>query len=553
MRQHILERHPETDTEKPAQEWFTMKVHKKFSTALERQLGEAVCIARSGGAGASNLLNRRDEFSRCIVPEITLDEGWRGDIRQKRNREEVESQARLGSSNKRLKLQNTLVSTPEEPQEPGTVTHQVQQVPEDVSEGQGALGTPAEEPQDAGTTAEEEQVALGTPPEEAQEPEAGTHQVQQVPEDVRERQDALGTPTEEPQDAGTTAEEEQVDLGTPPEEPQDAGVAQQQVLEDAGGKQVTLGTPQEEPQDAVGTTHQVQEGDETQAQTPRTAQQVLEDTEEEQVAPETPPEEPHGAGSATHQASSHPKPHTQVLEGAGEKNVALGIPPEEPQEARITTHKVTSHPKPHTRKHAKRNIQTHTQPDIRKALVKLRSKSKVSSVNKISSDIRDPQPQPQPHMNKQESKKEKKEENQEENKKTEKKKENRKENSEEKTHIRTDRSKNEDEIDTNIQRVNHPPRADVIHLPAMQGNRKVAPQTIKKRPKKKRANLQPSQAQVNLFRSYFSGTKGGLGNAEGLEDQRVKQERTPKGQDQDRLTTPDARPRSRTSTLSHEL
>ena len=39
---------------------------------MDRQLGEAICIARSGGMGSDAIMNRKDEFSRCLIPEMEM-------------------------------------------------------------------------------------------------------------------------------------------------------------------------------------------------------------------------------------------------------------------------------------------------------------------------------------------------------------------------------------------------------------------------------------------------------------------------------------------------
>ena len=49
MRQHLREKHPETDQSGPAETYFEMEIHRRYQTALERQLGEALCISRAGG------------------------------------------------------------------------------------------------------------------------------------------------------------------------------------------------------------------------------------------------------------------------------------------------------------------------------------------------------------------------------------------------------------------------------------------------------------------------------------------------------------------------
>ena len=53
MEKHIAEKHPDIDLRDPknriAEDNFTIKAHKKYKTAMDRQLAEAICIARNGG------------------------------------------------------------------------------------------------------------------------------------------------------------------------------------------------------------------------------------------------------------------------------------------------------------------------------------------------------------------------------------------------------------------------------------------------------------------------------------------------------------------------
>ena len=51
---------------------FIMRTVKYYRTALSRQIGEAVRIARRGGAGA--ILNSKSEFDRCHIPRLVLEE-----------------------------------------------------------------------------------------------------------------------------------------------------------------------------------------------------------------------------------------------------------------------------------------------------------------------------------------------------------------------------------------------------------------------------------------------------------------------------------------------
>ena len=88
MIEHLEKEHQGEGKEKPANETFKMKIHKRYRNALERQLGEALNIARAGGAGSDGLLNRKEEYSRCVVPELSVSEGWKGETTQKRIRDQ---------------------------------------------------------------------------------------------------------------------------------------------------------------------------------------------------------------------------------------------------------------------------------------------------------------------------------------------------------------------------------------------------------------------------------------------------------------------------------
>ena len=50
---------------------FTMRVVRSYRSALARQVGEAVRIRRRGGEG--RILNSKAEYSRCVIPRLTLE------------------------------------------------------------------------------------------------------------------------------------------------------------------------------------------------------------------------------------------------------------------------------------------------------------------------------------------------------------------------------------------------------------------------------------------------------------------------------------------------
>ena len=67
---------------KPYREVFRFEVEGHYQTAFSRQLGEAVRMKNS----RSIILNRKEDYSRCIVPDLGLhDRGWREDGRPKRD------------------------------------------------------------------------------------------------------------------------------------------------------------------------------------------------------------------------------------------------------------------------------------------------------------------------------------------------------------------------------------------------------------------------------------------------------------------------------------
>ena len=94
MMNHLNSEHQGQGTDEPAQESFSMKVHRRYRTPLERQLGEALNIAKGGGPGAEGIMNQKEEYSRCVVPELEVTEGWRDSAKLKRNREPETTQGR---------------------------------------------------------------------------------------------------------------------------------------------------------------------------------------------------------------------------------------------------------------------------------------------------------------------------------------------------------------------------------------------------------------------------------------------------------------------------
>ena len=72
---------------------FGFRVKKKFNTALERQVGEAVAILLEKEKGTS-LLNSKSEFSRCTLPRLTIDNKDKKDAVRELELEAVEDKIR---------------------------------------------------------------------------------------------------------------------------------------------------------------------------------------------------------------------------------------------------------------------------------------------------------------------------------------------------------------------------------------------------------------------------------------------------------------------------
>ena len=91
MAKHLVEHHPEMNLEDPsrreAKDYFSMSLHKKYNSAMERQLGEAICIARAGGMESGGIMNSKDEYSRCVIPILQTNTENQREQTQKRHRE----------------------------------------------------------------------------------------------------------------------------------------------------------------------------------------------------------------------------------------------------------------------------------------------------------------------------------------------------------------------------------------------------------------------------------------------------------------------------------
>ena len=65
-----------------------MEIQKKYKTAMERQLAESICIAKAGGMESEFIMNSKDEYSHCIIPEIILTGSRKMSTSNKRDRGE---------------------------------------------------------------------------------------------------------------------------------------------------------------------------------------------------------------------------------------------------------------------------------------------------------------------------------------------------------------------------------------------------------------------------------------------------------------------------------
>ena len=122
METHLNDHHPEIDLRDPnnrlAETHFTMKLHKRYKTPMDRQLGEAICIQRAGGMDSANVMNSRDEYSRCILPEIEIRAPWTKTA-AKRPRE---TENRPENSQKSCKRPKFEIHTPHTPHTENTHT-----------------------------------------------------------------------------------------------------------------------------------------------------------------------------------------------------------------------------------------------------------------------------------------------------------------------------------------------------------------------------------------------------------------------------------------------
>ncbi len=62
----------EDTSNRDATKHFKMTIHKKYKCAMDRQLSEALNIAKAGGLDSPNLMNAKEEDSHCVVPQIEV-------------------------------------------------------------------------------------------------------------------------------------------------------------------------------------------------------------------------------------------------------------------------------------------------------------------------------------------------------------------------------------------------------------------------------------------------------------------------------------------------
>ena len=104
---HLLTEHSQIDLNqeenRQAKRWFKMEMISQHLTAMDRQLSEALAIAKAGGMESPQTLNSADEYNRCVLPELQTNTEFKLRERAKREREGgYETSERAG---KRLRIQ----------------------------------------------------------------------------------------------------------------------------------------------------------------------------------------------------------------------------------------------------------------------------------------------------------------------------------------------------------------------------------------------------------------------------------------------------------------
>ena len=70
-----------------------MEIYKRFNKPIERQLFEAMKIAKAGGLESTTVLNQKEENTRCGIPEIKMTHDPKPQLMtQKRSREHMNAE-----------------------------------------------------------------------------------------------------------------------------------------------------------------------------------------------------------------------------------------------------------------------------------------------------------------------------------------------------------------------------------------------------------------------------------------------------------------------------
>ena len=120
MARHMKAAHPDTDlgdeSSRRAETWFTMELHEQHTTAMDRQLSEAMAIAKAGGMDSDGVMNSSDEYNRCILPELQSSSEIKMKEREKRRREEEGEEREREAVNKRQRREEPTRAQETQPQ-----------------------------------------------------------------------------------------------------------------------------------------------------------------------------------------------------------------------------------------------------------------------------------------------------------------------------------------------------------------------------------------------------------------------------------------------------
>ena len=119
MLRHMERKHPEINLDvqenRMAEKSFRMEMAGQFRTAMDRQISEALAIARSGGMESEEIMNNCDEYNRCVLPELQTSNEIKMKEKAKRARENEANE--YHRSSKRSKT-NHLAEDEGEPRQP---------------------------------------------------------------------------------------------------------------------------------------------------------------------------------------------------------------------------------------------------------------------------------------------------------------------------------------------------------------------------------------------------------------------------------------------------